>query len=59
MFQSIMTQSPFPEDISLYLTLVHEILVISLYFLKYENLHTTFPSEFSLRHYSLKHKHRS
>ena len=28
------------------------MLVISLYFLKYGNLHTKFPSEFSLYHYA-------
>ena len=29
----------------------HDILVISLYFLKYGNLRTKFPCEFSLCHY--------
>ena len=40
-------------------TLGNEILVISLYFLKYGNLHTKFSSECSLYHYAPKHWHRN
>ena len=40
-------------------TLGHKILVTSLYFLKYGNLHTKFPFEFSLCHYPQKHRHRN